>query len=89
MPFCAAAAVNDNVGDVAPATLVKFTPSVLCCHCTVGVGVPLAAAVKVAGDPLATLMLAGLVVITGPAVTVNVAAVVVAEPDVFVNIARY
>ena len=34
-------------------------------------------------------MLAGFVVITGAAVTVNVAAVLVAEPDVFVNTARY
>ena len=52
MPFCATAAVNDKVVDVAPAMFVKVTPSVLCCHCTVGVGVPLAAAVKVAVAPL-------------------------------------
>ena len=89
MPFCATAAVNDNVVDVAPAMFVNVTPSVLTCHCTVGVGVPLAAAVNVAMAPLATLMLAGFVVITGAAVTVKVAAALVAEPDVFVNTARY
>ena len=89
MPFCVADTVKDNVVEVAPATFVKVTPSVLCCHCTVGVGVPLAAAVKVAVEPAAALTLTGLVVIAGAAVTVNVAAVVVAEPTLFVNTARY
>jgi hypothetical protein len=38
-----------SVALVAPAMLLKATPPfVLNCHCTVGVGVPLAAAAKVA-----------------------------------------
>ena len=89
LPFCAVVAVKASVVDVAPAMFVNVTPSVLTCHCTVGAGVPLAAAVKVAVEPAAALTLTGLVVIAGAAVTVNVAAVVVAEPDVFVNTARY
>ena len=39
---------------------VKVTPpSVLTCHCTVGVGVPLAAAVKVTGLPAVMVWLLG------------------------------
>ena len=52
------------------------------CHCTVGVGLPLAAAVKIAVPPAFTVTSVGLVVTTGPAVTVSVAAVVVADPVV-------
>ena len=90
LPFCAAAAVKDNVVDVAPATLVKVTPpSALTCHCTVGVGFPLAAAVKVAVELAAALILTGLVVVVGAKFTVNIAAVVVAVPEVLVNTARY
>ena len=37
----------------------------LTCHCTVGVGVPLAAAVKVTGWPAGTVSLLGLVVTLG------------------------
>ena len=89
LPFCIATAPNDSVVEVAPAIFVKVTPSVLCCHCTVGAGLPLAAAVNVAVAPAATLILAGLVVIAGAKFTVSVAAVVVAEPRVLVNTARY
>ncbi len=38
-----------RVVEVAPATLVN-DPPVLTCHCTVGAGLPLAAAVKVADE---------------------------------------
>ena len=66
----------------------------LICHCTVGEGLPLAAAEKVTALPDATPWLAGLLVTTGATevvgvVTVSVAADVVAEPPVFVNTARY
>ena len=42
---------NDNVGLVAPVTFIQVVPFVLCCHCTVGAGVPLAAEVKLAFVP--------------------------------------
>src|SRR6185295_15533978 len=43
---------NDKVPEVAPLTLVHVPPPfVLTCHCTVGVGVPLAADVKLAFTP--------------------------------------
>src|SRR5207245_2207712 len=56
-PFCAAVtAVNASVAEVAPPTLLNVTPlSVLTCHCTVGVGLPLAAAVKLALLPADTV----------------------------------
>ena len=64
-------------------------PSVLACHCTVGAGEPLAAAVKVALLPARTVRLAGLEVMTGGAVfTVRSAAALVADPITFVNTAR-
>src|SRR5665647_2956312 len=75
---------------VAPATLLKVAPpSVLDCHCTVGDGNPVAAAVNTAVPPAFTVTSVGFSVITGPAVTVSVAACVVAEPVVLVNTARY
>ena len=56
-----------SVGEVAPVISVKvMPPSVLTCHCTVGVGVPLAAAVKVTGLPAVIVWLVGWVVTTGP-----------------------
>ena len=64
-------------------------PLVLTCHCTVGDGEPLAAAVNVAVWPTVTDWLTGLVVKTGEPITVNVAAVVVAEPTLLVKTARY
>jgi len=57
-PFCDEAVVKLRVVEVAPApeTLLKFAPpSVLTCHCTVGVGEPVAAAVKVAVWPAFTV----------------------------------
>ena len=67
-------------------------PSVLTCHCTVGVGLPLAAAVKVAVWPAVTVWLVGWVVTEGAnwaVVTVRVAALVVAVPTLLVNTAWY
>jgi hypothetical protein len=55
-PFCAAMVVNVSVVEVAPVTLLKVTPpSMLTCHCTVGAGFPLAAAVKLTLLPAVTV----------------------------------
>ena len=55
-PFCDEAVVKLRVVEVAPETLLNVTPpSVLTCHCTVGVGEPVAAAVKVAVWPAVTV----------------------------------
>src|SRR5580698_9349190 len=55
-----------RVVEVAPLMAVQvFPPSVDTDHCTVGVGVPLAAAVKVALSPAVTVWLAGWVVTAG------------------------
>ena len=91
-PFCDKVVVKLSVVEVAPETLLNVTPpSVLTCHCTVGVGEPVAAAVKVAVWPALTVWLAGCVVIVGGVgeFTVSVAVVVVAVPAEFVNTARY
>jgi hypothetical protein len=65
-PFCDKVVVKLRVVEVAPETLLNVVPpSVLTCHCTVGVGEPVAAAVKVAVWPAATVWLAGCVVIVG------------------------
>jgi len=54
-PFCDKAVVKLNVVEVAPEMLLNVAPlSVLTCHCTVGVGEPVAAAVKVAVWPAVT-----------------------------------
>ena len=61
-----AAAVKLRVVEVAPEMSAQSTPPlVLTCHLTVGVGVPLAAAVNVAVLPLTTVWLEGLCVIAG------------------------
>jgi hypothetical protein len=55
-PFCAKVVVKLRVVEVAPETLLNATPpSVLTCHCTVGVGEPVAVAVKVAVWPAVTV----------------------------------
>jgi hypothetical protein len=93
LPFIAPVVpVMLSVVEVAPAKFVKAPPLALTCHCTVGVGEPDAAAVNIAVAPAATVTFAGLVVIVGTvfaAVTVKVAAVVVAMPDALVKTARY
>ena len=59
---------------VAPAMLAKVTPpSVLACHCALGVGLPLAVAVKDTALPAQTDLLTGLAVTAGRVLTVTVA----------------
>jgi hypothetical protein len=78
---------KEYVAEVSPEMSVQVVPSVLDCHCTVGVGEPLAAALKLAVDPEVTVLLVGCVVTAGSVCTVNVAAVVVTFPAAFVKIA--
>ena len=47
---------------VAPGIFVKVVPSVLVCHCTVGVGVPVAVAVSIFGVPAINVLAVGSVV---------------------------
>jgi hypothetical protein len=56
-PFCDKAVVKLRVVEVPPEeTLPNVTPpSVLTCHCTIGVGEPVAAAVKLAVCPAVTV----------------------------------
>ena len=92
LPVSVALVVKVSVGEVAPVMSAKVTPpSVLTCHCTVGVGVPLAAAVKVTGVPAVMVWLVGSVVTTGAtaAVTVSVAGALVTLPALFVKTASY
>jgi hypothetical protein len=84
--------VGDTVSvvEVAPETLVNVVPpSVDTCHCTVGVGVPEAAAVNVAAFGAVTVWFVGLVVTVGGVTTVSVAMLLFVDPPVFVNTARY
>ena len=74
---------------VAPEMLLQVLPSGLDCHWTVGVGEPLAAALKLAVCPAVTVWLAGWLVTTGGVLTVKVAALLVAKPAVLVKTARY
>jgi len=72
-----------KLGLVAPLMLVQVTPaSVLCCHCTVGEGTPLAAAVKVAVAGATTVTSTGCSVMlggTGAGLTVSWAPLLVAS----------
>src|SRR5439155_24526588 len=88
LPLCESCAVKVRLVFVSPTMSVKPEP-VLTCHCTVGAGVPLAAAVKVTLLPACTLWVSGWVVTTGVVLTVSVAAVVVAVPQALVKTARY
>jgi len=75
---------------VAPLIGVKVVPeSVETSHCTVGVGKPLAAAVKLAVPPEVMVTPDGFDVTTGGVVTVRVAGVVVAVPAELVKTASY
>ena len=63
---------------VAPVMLAHVEPPlVLTCHCTVGVGLPIAMAVKVAETPALTDAVVGLVVMIGAPATVCVTALLV------------
>ena len=56
LPLCDNVVVKLRVVEVAPEMLLKvMPPSMLTCHCTVGVGEPVAAAVKVAVWPAVTV----------------------------------
>src|SRR5262249_5607652 len=90
LPFCAAVVVKVSVGAVAPAMLVKLAPpSLLTCHCTVGAGVRVAAAVNVAVLPAAAVWFAGWIVTTGAVLTVKLAGLLAALPAVLVKTASY
>ena len=55
-PFCDVLAVKLSVMEVTPLRLLNVTPpSMLTCHCTVGAGEPVAAAMKVAVWPAVTV----------------------------------
>jgi hypothetical protein len=76
--------------DVAPVMFVQvLPPSELICHCSVGVGVPEADAVRVTDAPGLTVVLIGAVEMAGAESTNSVAAEVVAVPPAFVKTARY
>ncbi len=87
MSVSADVVVKEYVAEVAPEMSVQVVPSVLNCHLTVGVGEPLAAAMKLAMAPEVTVLLVGCVVTAGSVCTVNVTAVVVTFPAAFVKIA--
>ena len=74
---------------MAPLISDHVVPLVLLCHCTVGVGLPVAAAVNVAVWPAFTVVLVGCVVMLGAKLTLSVAALVDAVPTELVNTARY
>jgi hypothetical protein len=54
-PFCEKVVVKVSVVEVALGTLLNAPPLTLTCHCTVGAGLPLAAAVKVTLLPALTV----------------------------------
>ena len=87
MPVSASAVAKEYVAEVSPVMFVQVVPSVLDCHCSVGLGEPLAAAMKLAIDPEVAVLLVGCVVTAGSVCTVNVAAVVVTLLKAFVKIA--
>ena len=60
------------------------------CHCTLGVGVPLAVALILTIPPAMTVVSEGCVVTDGIELTVSVAALLgTGDPTPFVNTARY
>jgi len=78
------------VPDVAPAIKVKvLEPDGAEYHCSVGEGLPAAAAVKLTVAPATTAIDVGCVVIAGAAVTVSAAALVAVVPPALVNSALY
>ena len=67
-PLSAVVTVKLSVAIVAPLRLVKLTPSVLTCHCTVGDGEPVAAELKVAVEPAQFTLANGFCVTAGACV---------------------
>ena len=65
LPVSASAVVREYVAEVAPVMFVQVVPLVLTCHRTVGVGEPLAAAMKLVVNPEVTVRLVGWVVTAG------------------------
>ena len=63
-------------------------PPLFACHCSDGVGEPLAEAVNDTNPPTQTPVLDGFVVATGAVLTVNVATLDVALPPTLEKIAR-
>jgi hypothetical protein len=89
-PLCSRAAVKLKVVEVAPTIGLNVVPPfVLTIHCTVGAGLPLAAAVNVTVPPTPTDRLTGFSVTVGSKFTFKDAAVVVALPAAFVKTASY
>ena len=69
--------VSVKVADVAPEIFDHVDPLLVdSCHCHVGIGFPLAAAVKVAVCPAFTVWSAGCVVITGAANAASIVMVI-------------
>lgn len=90
LPLSEEVVVMARVSDVAPGTGDQLVPPLVdTCHCTVGLGLPLAVAVKVAEAPAITCWSDGLDKIAGPLSTVNVAAAVVTVPTEFAKTASY
>src|SRR5437879_1493879 len=73
---------------VAPGMLVNPTP-LLACHCSVGAGKPLPAAVNDTAVPAQTFVLSGLVVTAAAILTVRVATAEVVLPQELENTTRY
>ena len=88
MLLCETLEVKLNGLLVAPGMLVKPL-ALLACHCSVGTGVPLAAAVNDTSVPAQTFVLGGLVVTAAAILTVSVATAEVTLPQVLENITRY
>ena len=87
MLLCDAPVVKLNGLLVAPGMFVN-PPPLLACHCSVGAGVPLAAAVNDTTVPVQALVLSGSVVTRGLLI-VSVATLEVMLPQVLENTARY
>ena len=87
MLLCRTVAVKLNGLLVAPGILVNPLP-LSACHCNVGAGVPLPAAVNDTSAPAQTLPLSGSVVTDGVAFNVRVAMAEFVLPQVLENTAR-
>ena len=87
MLLCEALAVKLYGLLVAPGMLVNVL-ALFACHCSVGTGAPLAAAVNDTTVPVQALVLSGSVVTTGLLI-VSVATLEVTLPQVLENTARY
>src|SRR5262245_45739298 len=91
LPFCAGVRpVTVSKFEVAPLRMLNVVPpSVLTSHWSVGAGVPLAAARKVAELPAVTVWLVGWIVKTGELLTVRAAGLLMALPDALLKTASY